>query len=171
MEELGVISKVSEPTEWCAGMVVVPKASGKVRICVDLKPLNESVMREVHPLPSVDSTLAQLAGSKIFSKLDTNSGFWQVPLAEESRHLTTFLTPIGRYCFNKLPFGLSSAPEHFQKRMSDLLSDIPGIQVHIDDILVPGKTPEHDQRLWKVLQCIRRAKLTLNREKCWFRQP
>ena len=142
MEELGVISKVSEPTEWCAGMVVVPKASGKVRICVDLKPLNESVMREVHPLPSVDSTLAQLADSKIFSKLDTNSGFWQVPLVEESQHLTTFLTPIGWYCFNKLPFGLSSAPEHFQKHMSDLLSDIPGVQVHIDDILVPGKTLE-----------------------------
>ena len=82
------------------------------------------------------------------------------------------MTPIGRYCFNKLPFGLSSAPEHFQKRMSDLLSGIPGIQVHIDDILVPGKTPEeHDQRLWKVLQRIRQAKLTLNREKCLFRQP
>ena len=77
-------------------------------------------------------------------------------------------------CFNKLPFGLSSTPEHFQKRISDLLSDIPGIQVHIDDIpgLVPGKTPEeHDQRLCKVLQRIRQAKLTLNREKCLFRQP
>ena len=56
----------------------------KVRICVDFKPLNESVMREIHPLPSVDSTLAQLADSKIFSKLDTNSGFWKVPLAKES---------------------------------------------------------------------------------------
>ena len=64
MEELGVISKVSKPTECCAGMVVVPKPSGRVRICVDLKPLNESVMREVHPLPSVDAKLAQLAGSK-----------------------------------------------------------------------------------------------------------
>ena len=78
---MGVISKVSKPTDWCAGMVVVPKPSGKIRICVDLKPLNESVMREVHCLPSVDSTLAQLAGSKYFSKIDTNSGFWQVPLA------------------------------------------------------------------------------------------
>ena len=56
-------------------MVMVPKASRKVRIYVDLKPLNKSVMREVHPLPSVDSTLVQLAGSKLFSKLDTNSGF------------------------------------------------------------------------------------------------
>ena len=86
--------------------------------------------------PTKCSTLAQLADSKIFSKLDTNSGFWQVPLAEESRHLPTFLTPIGQYCFNKLPFGLISAPEHFQKCTLDLLSDIPGIQVYIDDISV-----------------------------------
>ena len=75
MEQLGVISKVMEPTPWCAGMVVVPKGSGKVRICVDLKPLNESLMGELHPLPKVDSTLAQFAGAKIFSKIDTNCGF------------------------------------------------------------------------------------------------
>ena len=73
MEELGVIAKVSEPTEWCAGMVVVPKPNGKVRICVDL---NQSVWRERHPLPDIDQTLAQLAGATTFSKLDANSGFW-----------------------------------------------------------------------------------------------
>ena len=69
MEKAGVISKVTEPTEWCAGMVVVPKKTGQVRICVDLKPINQSVLREVHPLPKVDETLAQLAGAKVFSKL------------------------------------------------------------------------------------------------------
>ena len=96
MEQLGVISKVSEPTEWCAGMVVVPKESGKVRVCVDLRRLNESIEREVYPLPTVDSTLAQLAGTTVFSKLDTNSSFWQVPLSPESRPLTTFITPMGQ---------------------------------------------------------------------------
>ena len=79
MEKAGVISKVTEPTEWCAGMVVVPKKTGKVRICIDLKPLNQSMLREVHPLPKVDDTLVQLAGAKVFSKLDANSGFWQIP--------------------------------------------------------------------------------------------
>lgn len=58
MEALGVISKVDEPTPWCAGMVAVPKKEGAIRICVDLKPLNENVLREVHPLPKVDETLA-----------------------------------------------------------------------------------------------------------------
>ena len=80
MESIGVISKVDEPTPWCASMVVVPKNDGVIRICVDLKPLNESVLREVHPLPKVDETLAQLSGAKVFSKLDANSGFWQIPL-------------------------------------------------------------------------------------------
>ena len=144
---------MTEPTPWCAGIVVVLKPSGKVRICVDLKPLIENVLRELHPLPKVDSTLAQLSGARIFSKLDTNSGFWQVPLAPQSRLLTTFLTPWGRYAFNKLPFGISSAPEHFQKRMNDLLSDIPGVLCHVDDVLVSGETKEiHDQRLHEVLQ-------------------
>ena len=99
MEAHGVISKILEPTPWCAGMVVVPKCSGAVPICIDLKPLNLSVLREPHPIPKVDETLAQLHGVKIFSKLDANSGFWQIPLAKESRPLTTFITPFGRYCW------------------------------------------------------------------------
>ena len=115
METTGVISKVSHPTDWCAGMVVVQKKSGNVRICVDMKPLNGNVLHETHPMPHVDDTLAQLAGASIFSKLDANIGFWQIPLAPSCRHLTTFITPFGRYWFNKLPFGISSAPEVFQK--------------------------------------------------------
>ena len=74
MESLGVISRVKEPTPWCAAMVVVPKASGAIRICVDMKPLNENVLREIHPMPKVDTTLAQLTGAAMFSKLDANSG-------------------------------------------------------------------------------------------------
>ena len=73
MESLGIISKVDTPTLWCAGMVVVPKKDKTIRICVDLKPLNTSVLRETHPLPKVDDTLAQLTGAKVFSKLDANS--------------------------------------------------------------------------------------------------
>ena len=115
MESLGVISKVDEPTSWCAGMVVVPKKTGKVRICVDLKPLNESVLRKVHPLPKVDETLAQLTGAKVFSKLDANSGFWQIPLEKSSRLLTTFITPFGRYHFNKLPIWYLQRPRAFPK--------------------------------------------------------
>ena len=171
MEKEGVISKVTEPTTWCAGMVVVPKKSGNVRICVDLKPLNKSVLREVYPLPRVDDTLAQLAGARLFSKLDANSGFWQIPLSQESRLLTTFITPMGRYCFNKLPFGISSAPEHFQRRMNELLQGLPGVLCQIHDILVFGKDRvEHDQRLRAALARIETAGVTLNPQKCEIRR-
>ena len=84
---------MEQPTDWCAGMVVIPKPNGKVRMCVDLTKLNESVRLERHPLPSVDRVLAQLSGATIFSKLDANSGFWQVPLSPDSALLTTFITP------------------------------------------------------------------------------
>ena len=172
MEELGVISKVEEPTPWCACIVAVPKNSGSVRICVDLQMLNESVMREVHPLPSVDETLGQLAGGKVFSKLDANSWFRQIPLTTDSRLLTTFLTPFGRYCFNKLPFGISSAPEHFQKQMTKLLEGLEGFVCLIDDILIHGRSQEeHDSRLRAVLERLEAAGVTLNKEKCSFSKP
>lgn len=168
MEAMGVISKVTQPTDWCAGMVVIPKTNGKIRVCVDLTHLNKWVKRERHILPSVDQTLAQLSGAKVFSKLDARSGFWQIPLAEESALLTTFITPYGRYCFNRLPFGISSAPEHFQRRMSQMMESQEGVLCHADDILVFGRNKEeHDRRLHQVLQKAKEEGLTLN-EKCEF---
>ena len=169
MESLGVISKVREPTPWCSGMVVVPKKSGDVRICVDLKALNESVMRETHPIPKVDDTLAQLSGAALFTKLDANSGFWQIPLSEESCLLMTFITPFGRYALNKLPFGISSAPEIFQRRMNSILEGLEGVVCQMDDILVFGKDEqEHRKRLVKVLKRLESAHVTLNPSKCEF---
>ena len=95
-------------------------------------------MREVHQMPTIDVTLAQLNGAKVFSKSDTNSGFWQVPLAKESCLLTTFITPQDHFCFNKLPFGITSAPEHFQRCMNEILENIPGVVRHVDDIKTHG---------------------------------
>ena len=167
MEFIGVISRIDEPSPWCAGMVVVPKPSGKVRICVDMKPLNENVMREFHPLPAIEETLAQLSGARIFTKLDGNAGFWQIPFANESCSLTTFITPFGRYQFNALPFGITSAPELLQNCMNALLSNLKGVLCLMEDVLVYGKDQrEHDKRLEAALQQIEAAGMTLNRDKC-----
>ena len=169
MENMGVIRRVKDPTEWCAGMVVVPKSEERVRICVDLTKLNENVCRERHPLPPVEQALAQLAEARVFSKLDANSGFGQIPLAEESTPLTTFITPFGRFCFNRLPFGITSGPEHFQRRMTEVLEGLEGVVCSIDDVLVHGKSQEeHDSRLTAVLQRIQEEGLTLNQKKCKF---
>ena len=132
-------------------------------------PLNANILLKVHPLPAVDETLTQLTGAVIFSKLDANSGFWQIPLSPPSRSLTTFITPFGRYCSNKLPFGITSAPEHFQKRIGVILEGLEGVLCLMDDVLVFGKTKaEHDKRLFAVLQRVQNAGITLNTDKCEF---
>ena len=102
-------------------MVPVIKPTGRIRICVDLTKLNENVKREKFVLPTVDSILHKLAGSSVYAMLDSASGFWQIALEEESSKLTTFITPNGRYCFKRLPFGITSAPEIFQRKMQELL--------------------------------------------------
>lgn len=167
----GVISPVTAPTEWCAGIVPVPKPSGSVRICVYLTQLNNAVQREIHQMPSVDESLAKLGNSKIFSKLDANSGFWQIPLNRESRLFTTFVTPFGRYCFNRLPFGTSSAPEIFQRTLSRILEGLEGTICQMDYDLIHGvDQPEHNRRARAVLHRLQEAGLTLN-DKCEFSKP
>ena len=172
MEKLGVIRKVEEPTPWCAGMVVVPKSNGKVRICVDLTKLNESVCRENHPLPEIDALLGEIGQSKVFTKLDANSGFWQQKLANESQLLKTFLTPFGRYYYQRMCFGLKSAPEVLQRKMQTELQGIEGVICIMDDVLIHGKLQaEHDERLDLVLTRLNKANVTLNPDKCEFSKP
>ncbi|GBN89991.1 Transposon Ty3-G Gag-Pol polyprotein [Araneus ventricosus] len=171
MVEEKVITPVLKPTEWCAPVEIAPKRDGKVRIFVDLIELNKNVMRELHPLPKAEYSLNLLTGAKIFSKLDANSGFWQISLDKKSSYLTTFITPFGRFRFQRLPFRISSAPEHFQRRMSQMLEGISGTIYHIDDILIWGSTQEeHDQRLKEVYKRLKNSGMTLNAKKCIFSQ-
>ena len=163
-----VISPVTEPTDWCSGIVVVPKANDAVRICVDLTHLNKAVNREVYPMASVDGSLSKLANSKIFTKLDANSGYWQIPLSEDSRKFTTFVTPFGRYQYNRLPFGINSANEIFQRTVSQILGDLEGIICHMDDNLIHAADQDtHNHHVRLVLQRLKDAGVTLN-EKCQF---
>ena len=168
LQEKDIIRPVTTPTDWCAPIVAVPKPSGKIRLCVDYTKLNESVRRENFPLPTTDELLAQLDGATVFTKLDCNQGFHQIPLSVESQELTTFITPFGRFCYQRLPFGISSGPEIFHREMTHILAGIQGVICDIDDILVGGRgQKEHDERLREVLKRLKQAGLTLN-EKCEF---
>ena len=171
IEANDIIEKVTEPTDWCARMVHVPKKSGEVRICVDLKCLNHAVRHEHYPLYTLEDIAPRLAGSTVFS-LDAANGFWQIPLNERSRKLTTFITPFGRYIFKMLPFGIYSASEIFQRKMSELFENEAGIKVIIDDILVHGKTAEeHNHRLERALRILQEVGVILNMSKCRFHVP
>ncbi|XP_064468028.1 uncharacterized protein LOC135378816 [Ornithodoros turicata] len=145
MEDLGVIKKVDHPTEWCAPMVVAKKKDWKLRICVDYAELNKQIIRERLIMRMVEENLSSIRGAKLFSKLDANAGYWQAPLSPESSELTTFITPLGRYQFLRLPFGISTAPEFFQREMLRILEGLEGTVCHMDDILIYGNDEaEHD---------------------------
>ena len=160
MQTTGIISPVDNSSPWCAEIVVVPKPYGSVRICEDLTRLNQIVLREYHPLPNIEDTLAQLTRATKFTKFDANSGFWQILQAKTSRLLIIFITPIGRFCFNKLPFGVSCAPELFQKQMSTMLEGLQGDPCLIDVVLVYWRDQEdHDKKLEAVIQRIQSVEL------------
>ncbi|XP_064468401.1 uncharacterized protein K02A2.6-like [Ornithodoros turicata] len=169
MQELGVIVRIDRATEWCAPMVVARKRDGELRICIDYTELNRQIVRERVLMPTVEESLARLSEAQIFSKLDARAGYWQAPLARESQEYTTFLTPFGRFQFQRLPFGISTAPEFFQREMHRILEGLEGQACLQDDIIVFGRTKdEHDQNLQRVLSRLQNAGITLNTKKCAF---
>ena len=170
MERRGVVRKVEEPTDWVNSMAIVEKPNGCLRICLDPRHLNKAKKREHFQLPTIEDITTRMANAKCFTKLDTNRGYWQIPLDEESQLLTTFNTPFGRYCYQVTPFGITSAQEVFQKRMSQHFGDLEGVETDIDDIIVHAETEvKHDHRVHAVLERCEKINLTLNKEKCVFK--
>ena len=88
--------------------------------------------REHYQMPTLDETTSQLAGAKYFTVLDATAGYWNVPLSKEASILTTFQTPFGRFCYLRMPFGICSAQEVFQKRMDRVFGELPGVHVIVD---------------------------------------
>ena len=167
MEKLGVIHKVDHPTEWVNSMVITEKPNGDLRICLDPKDLNRNILREHYPLPKKEEIFAEMCGAKWFSKLDASQAFWQIKLCDKSKDYTTFNTPFGRWAYDRLPYGVCSAPEVFHKVMEQMMENINGVRVYMDDILVWGHTEkEHDERLEAVRDRIRKYGLMMNQEKC-----
>ncbi|RUA05255.1 MAG: hypothetical protein DSY43_04955 [Gammaproteobacteria bacterium] len=137
-----------------------------------MRKANEAIIRERHPIPTVDDVLYNINGSKVFSKLDLKWGFHQIELEEESRNITTFITHKGLYRYKRLMFGICSAPELYQHIIQQVLVGCEGAYNIHDDIIVFGQTAEeHDERLRKTLQHIQEKGLTLNKDKCMLRMP
>lgn len=116
-----IIKKVSKPTDWVNPIVIVNKPNGKLRLCLDPVDLNKAIKREYYQMPTLDEIASKLTGATVFSTLDANQGFYQIPLATNSQDLCTFATPFGRYQFLRLPYGITSASEVFQKTFKQLL--------------------------------------------------
>ena len=167
MESLGVIKRVTQPTDWVSSIVYSRKSSGQLRICLDPKDLNKAVKRPHYRTPSLDEVTHKLAGAKIFSKLDARHGYWSVSLDDESSLKTTFNSPFGRFCFTRLPIGLNLSQDVFQERMDNILEHCSGTMSIADDVGVLGKDEaEHDANLHNLMKTARRHGLVFNIDKC-----
>lgn len=170
MGQNGIISKVEHPTDWVNNLQIVEKKNGKLRICLDPRPLNECIKRDHFQIPTTEDLTANLASAKYFSLFDLKSGFWHMVLDKESSDLTTFITPFGRYKFNRVPFGLNCAPELFQRRMVQIFGDIPGVTNYFDDLCIHAETEkEHDEIVEKVMCRAREFGVKFNEEKIQYK--
>ncbi len=169
MVDEGVIRPIDEPTPFCSPMVVAYRKNGDVRIVTDLRKLNQCVQREEFQIPTIDELAFKARGAKVFSQCDLKSGFWQIPVAKQSQKFLAFSTPFSRFCYQKLPMGLSASPEVFSRILHKVLEGLDKVLIYVDDIVIATETiEEHTTALRNVLQRLRQAGLKLNEGKCSF---
>ena len=134
--EKDIIEKVERPTAWISPVVVAPKASGDIRLCVDMRRANEAIIRERLPIPTIDEVLESLNGSAVFSKLDLRWGFHQIELEADSRDITAFATHDGIFRYKRLSFGVNAAPEKYQHIITQSMAGLSGVANIADDLIV-----------------------------------
>lgn len=159
--------------EWASPVVLVPKADGSTRFCIDYRHLNSLTKRDSYPLPRMDELIESLGDATLFSTLDANSGYWQILLDQESKDRTSFTCHAVFYRFKRLPFGLINAPATFQRALDLILSIVryEFALVYLDDIIIFIRTfDEHMVHLAHVLRLLKKANVSLKLSKCRFAQ-
>ena len=169
--DLGVI----EPSraEWAFPVVLVPKPDGTMRFCVDYRQLNEVAVRDMYPLPRMDDCIEFFGDAEVFSTLDCNSGYWQIPVANEDRDKKTFVCHEGAYRYIRLSFGLSSPPATFQRAIDMILGGLKwkSCLVYLEDIIVFSQSAgEHVEHLRDIFAALRGAGVSLKAKKFHFFQ-
>lgn len=163
-------------SKWASPVVVVPKESGEFRLCVDYRALNRETVLDPFPFPIIDDVITNLGGCSFFSKIDLKDGFHQLGLTPETRQFTAFVTPMGHFEWNVLPFGWMNSPCLFQRFMtnvvlSDLLHD-RRVSVYVDDIIIGATSMKECQELtFRVLERLNLHGLTINSDKCDLHVP
>jgi hypothetical protein len=166
MEAEGVIEKI-DASPWTSNIVTARKRDGSLRICVNLTAVNKAIISERFPLPTMEELTAKVAGSTYFSKIDLLWGYLQLPLAEDRKYLTAFVTHDAVWQYKSLPFGLASGPSAFQQVIRKILHGLDGCVNILDDILVYGRTmEEHDTCLRRVLARLAAHNATVRQDKC-----
>lgn len=177
MDRKGIIERADKEHDiisYVSPLVLVPKGNNDFRIVVDYRAVNKAIIREPYPMPSLEKIWADIpcgGGTLFFSKLDLKDAYFHVELLEDVRHYTTFMTANGLMRFKRLPFGLSCAPELFQRVMERLLINCKNIIVYLDDILIYALTLEELEALVAdVKRVLKNNNLTINEEKSVYNQ-
>ena len=168
MLDAGVIRPSNSP--WCNAVVLVRKKDGSLRFCIDFRKLNSLTVKDSQLLPRICETLESLAGAAHYSTFNMNSGFWQVPMDEESKQYTAFtLGSMGLYEYESMPFGLCNVPPTFQRLMQNCLGELnlTYCLIYLDDVIVFSDMPEeHLQRMHVVFDHLHERGLKLKPSKC-----
>ena len=171
----GIIEKVVDrATPWCAPMVVQQKPNGRgIRITVDLSKLNAHVKRPVHPSRSPAEVISSVKPkSRFFSTLDAKSGYHQIPLHDDSRDYTTFITPFGKFRYTRSPQGYVASGDKYNSEGDDAVRDLEGVHKIVDDMLGETETfAEHEKVVENILIRCRKHRITLNPDKFHFAKP
>lgn len=171
MTKDGVIVPVDRPGKWSSNIVIVEKPNKKLRICLDPLELNKVIIREHHLIPTMDEIRMSLSNKMWYSLLDLKNGFWQIKLSKESSNICSFSTPFGYYKFTRLPFGLSCAPEEFQKQNQKCFGDIENIRIYFDDILIAADDEKtHDIAVKSVLERAKSVGIKFNADKFIYKK-
>ena len=166
MLKAGVIEPAQ--SEWASPVVCAPKQDGSLRFCVDYRRLNSLTVRDTYPLPRMDECIDSLGEAKVFSTLDANWGYWQIPVSEADQDKTTFVSHAGTYRFKRMPFGLMNAPATFQRTLDVLLSghNWKTCLVYLDDIIIFSKSLDtHLDDVRQILEKLRHAGISLKLKK------
>ena len=168
LEAKGVMTKITR-SDWAAPLVVVPKQDGSLRLCGDYKvTVNQVIVPEPYPLPSAEDLFASLSNGKMFTKLDLSAAYQQVELTEQSKQYLVVNTHKGLYKLNRLSYGVSTAPNVFQRIMDQILQDIPDVVCYLDDILIASSEEEHLARVETVLARLQKYGIRVKKSKCEF---
>ncbi|CAM4645565.1 unnamed protein product [Lepidochelys kempii] len=166
MLELGVIEE--SHSRWSSPIILVPKPDCSLRFCNDFRKFNEVSQFDAYPIPRIDERVDQLGKAQYLTTLDLTKGYWQIPLAEDTKEKTTFSTPDGLFQYTVLPFGLHGAPATFQQLMNRLLRpNAKYAATYLDDVVI--HSPDWEMHLGKVetvLDALRQAGLTANPSQC-----
>lgn len=168
----GVITAVRH-SKWACPVVPVLKADQSIRLCGDYKlTTNKAAKLDCYPIPNMKDLFSGLANMTIFSKLDLSQAYAQLKLHESSKELTTINTHRGLFEYNRLAFGISSAPGMFQRAMENLFQDLPEVICYLDDLLlVSSDEKQHELLLNKVFKRLQDNGLKLKAEKCAIGVP